>query len=58
MEAYNIYYNSELVNNRPILKDDIINVINNGNIIKQNKITKEYEQIPLNKIKIVKCTII
>jgi hypothetical protein len=58
MEAYNIYYNSELVNNRPILKDDIINVINNGNIIKQNKITKEYEQIPLNKIKIVKCTVI
>lgn len=58
MEAYNIYYNSELVNNRPILKDDIVNVINNGNIIKQNKITKEYEQIPLNKIKIVKCTVI
>ena len=58
MEAYNIYYNSELVNNRPILKDDIINVINNGNIIKQNKITKEYEQIPMNKIKIVKCTVI
>lgn len=58
METYNIYYNSELVNNRPILKDDIINVINNGNIIKQNKITKEYEQIPLNKIKIVKCTVI
>lgn len=58
MEAYNIYYNSELVNNRPISKEDITNVINNGSIIKQNKITKEYEQIPLNKIKIVKCTVI
>ncbi len=58
MEAYNIYYNSQLVNNRPISKEDIINVLNNGNIIKQNKITKEYEEIPLNKIKIVKCTVI
>lgn len=58
MEAYNIYYNSQLVNNRPISKEDIINVLNNGNIIKQNKITKEYEEIPLHKIKIVKCTVI
>lgn len=58
MEAYNIYYNSQLVNNRPISKEDIINVLNNGNIIKQNKITKEYEEIPLSKIKIVKCTVI
>ena len=58
MEAYNIYFNSHLVNNRPISKEDIIYVLNNGNIIKQNKITKEYEEIPLNKIKIVKCTVI
>lgn len=55
---YNIYNDNSLVNSKPITKEDLDEIMNKKIIIKQDKITKEFYEIPLHNIKIVECTVI
>jgi hypothetical protein len=56
---YNIYYNNNLINKKPISSEDVNNIFRKKNsIIKYDKINDHYEEIPTNKLKIIKCTII
>lgn len=58
MEVFNIYYENKLINTTPISTTGVLNVLSREKIIKENSVTKEYEEIPTDKIKIVKCTVI
>ena len=57
MKAYNIYYNNEKINNRPISQDDMFN-----NILKQKYIFKHNGQnlikIDLDKTKIIETVLV
>lgn len=57
MKAYNIYYNNEKINNRPISRDDMLN-----NILKQKYIFKHNGQnlikIDLDKTKIIETILV
>ena len=58
MEVFNIYYENKLINTTPISTVGVLNVLSREKIIKENSVSKEYEEIPTDKIKIVKCTVI
>lgn len=57
MITYNIYYKNEKVNIKPLSKDQINEIITNNVIYKKNQ-NNDLIEIPVNKIKIFKCTII
>lgn len=57
MITYNIYYKNEKVNIKPLSKDQINEIIANNVIYKKNQ-NNDLIEIPVNKIKIFKCTII
>jgi hypothetical protein len=58
MLKYNIYYNNEKINSRPLDKDDIDLIKRERIITKTDKYTNDIKQISTDKIEIVKCYVI
>jgi hypothetical protein len=58
MLKYNIYYNNEKINSRPLDKDDIDLIKKERIITKTDKYTNDIKQISTDKIEIVKCYVI
>lgn len=55
---YNLYYLNKKINKRPLSLEELKNMNKTNKIVKYNEVSKEFDQIPLNKINIIKCTII
>ena len=58
MLKYNIYYNNEKINSRPLDKEDVDLVMKERTISKINKYTDDIKQISTERIEIVKCYVI
>ena len=58
MKYFNVYYKDIKINNRPLTEDDIKSIKDSKFIYKRNNITNKLENIPTNKIKIIKTTLI
>ena len=58
MLKYNIYYNNEKINSRPLDKDDVDLIMKERTISKINKYTDDIKQISTERIEIVKCYVI
>ena len=58
MLKYNIYYNNEKINSRPLDKEDVDLIMKEHTILKINKYTDDIKQISTEKIEIVKCYVI
>jgi len=58
MKAYDIYYNSKRINNIPINKETLVEVLKQDYIYKKHPITGEMEKIPTNKLITRVCTIV
>ena len=58
MEYYNLYYLGNKLNNRPVDKEQLDNIMNTKNINKRNPITGKLEHIITKQINIVKTIII
>jgi hypothetical protein len=58
MLKYNIYYNNEKINSRPLDKDDIDLIKKERIITKTDKYRNDIKQISTDKIEIVKCYVI
>lgn len=56
MQYYNLYYKSSKINRLPISEKDTKSILNNSSI--RRKVGNEYEEIPTNKIKIIKCIVV
>lgn len=55
---FNIYYKNSRVNLRPLSLDEV-NIVRNQKVIyKKDPLTKEYVEIPVNKLEFVSCIII
>lgn len=55
MLLYNIYYNNEKINNRPISAEELEQIKQREYIGKVNEVTKDVTRIPTNKVNIIKC---
>jgi len=56
---FNLYYKENKINSHPLTKEELDNIFNSGKkIMKNNSITKEVIEIPLDEIKIVKTILI
>ena len=58
MLKYNIYYNNEKINSRPLDKKDVDLIMKERTISKINKYTDDIKQISTERIEIVKCYVI
>lgn len=58
MHRYNLYWKNSKLNNKPLSLEDINNISSREYIYKINNISKEKEKIPVNQIRLVKCTIL
>lgn len=58
MKYYNLYYLDNKLNNRPITESQLENIMNQKNIYKRNSITNKIENIPTDKIQIIKTILI
>lgn len=58
MLKYNLYYNNQKINKRPISKADLDKIQANKIINKYNDKTKELVEIPTNRIEIIKCYVV
>lgn len=58
MLKYNIYFNNEKINSRPLDKADVDLIMKERTISKINKYTDDIKQISTEKIEIVKCYVI
>lgn len=58
MLKYNIYYNNEKINSRPLDKEDVDLIMKEHTISKINKYTDDIKQISTERIEIVKCYVI
>ena len=59
MKFFNLYYNDSKINNRPLSKEELDNIMKTDkDIIKHNNITGKNEKIPLNKIRVIKTIVI
>lgn len=57
MKAYNIYYNNERINNRPISREEMLNnILPKKYIFKQNG--KDLIKIDLSKTKIIETILV
>jgi hypothetical protein len=56
MARYNLYYNYEKINNKPLSEDEIIRIKNIKYVYKQ--INGNNIKIPVSKIKFTKCLVI
>lgn len=57
MIGYNVYYKNEKVNIKPLSEEQVLEISKNEYVYKQTKFNN-IEKIPVNKVKIIKCTII
>ena len=57
MIAYNIYYKNEKVNIKPLSEEQIIEISKKQYVYKKTKFDT-IDEIPVKKLKIMKCTII
>lgn len=58
MKYYNIYYKDVKINNRPLTDKELDAIKDSKLIHKRNNITEKMEEIPVNKIKIIKTILI
>ena len=58
MKAYNIYYNNEKINNRPLTEEDIETIKKYPYITKRDTIQNKMYEIETRKLKFIKCTIV
>ena len=59
MKYFNLYYKDSKINSIPLTETEVNEIFSsNKKISKSNPITKEINEIPLNKIQIVKTFII
>lgn len=58
MIYYNLYYKDSKINNRPITDKDLELVKESKTISKKNRLSGKIEEIPVNKIQIVKTILI
>ena len=58
MIKYNIYYNGDRINNRPLSKEAIDEMKTQKIIYKRNKNNTEVYEIPVDGISIRKCIIV
>lgn len=58
MIYYNLYYKDSKINNRPITDKDLELVKESKIISKKNRLSGKIEEIPVNKIQIVKTILI
>lgn len=58
MVKYNLYYNNELINKRPISQSDLEKIKSVNTINKYNEFTKEIISIPTKQIEIITCYVI
>ena len=59
MKYFNLYYKDSKINSIPLTETEVNEIFSsNKKISKSNPITKEINEIPLNKIQIVKTVII
>ena len=58
MLKYNIYYNNEKINSRPLNKEDVDLIMKERTISKINKYTDDIKQSSTERIEIVKCYVI
>lgn len=58
MLKYNIYYNNEKINSRPLDKEDVDLIMKERTISKINKYTDNIKQISTERIEIVKCYVL
>ena len=58
MLKYNIYYNNEKINSRPLDKEDVDLIMKERTISKINKYTDDIKHISTERIEIVKCYVI
>jgi CRISPR/Cas system-associated exonuclease Cas4 (RecB family) len=56
-KQYNLYYKSGRINKRPLSEDTVKEIIKIGKPIRR-VVENGVEDIPLNKIRIVKCTVV
>ena len=55
MKVYNIYYNQKRINNKPLSKDDVTKIKEHSTIRKADH--GKTEEIPVNQIRFIECTI-
>ena len=60
MKGYNLYYKNERLNNLPLSKEELLEMINDSNkyIYKHNSILHKTKEIKKTDIKIIECTIV
>lgn len=58
MLKYNLYYNNEKINKRPLSQSELDKVQNLKVINKYNKITNDIVTIPTDKVEIIKCYVV
>ena len=58
MLKYNIYYQNERINNYPISKEELDNILQQKFIGKRNEDNKEVMRIPTSDINIIKCYLV
>lgn len=57
MNNYNLYYKGSRINQKPITQEDLERIVQINRPIRK-MMGKSMEEIPLNKIRVVKCTIV
>ncbi len=60
MKGYNLYYKNERLNNMPLSKEELNEMLNNSNkyIYKHNTILNQTKEIDKKKVRIVECTVV
>ena len=58
MLQYNLYYNNEKINKRPISKTELDKVRSSKIISKYDKASNEVKKIPTDEIEIITCYVV
>lgn len=58
MNNYNLYYKGLRINRTPLSENDLNVILSNKSMTIKKVINDNIESIPINKVRIVKCTIV
>ena len=58
MKCYNVYYKNLKLNQIPLKDKEINAILSNRNKVIRKMINDEIIEIPIDKLKIIKCTIV
>ena len=58
MKSYNVYYKNLKLNQFPLKDKEINAILSNRNKVIRKMINDEIIEIPIDKLKIIKCTIV